>query len=256
MHPDRLRRTGGAGAGAVGVIKPAAQAAAWPGCRGRGTFLSGTATPGVLRRPLTCGDTIHLADLHTPQAVTAYHAALPWLDDLARLWDTYLNYGGFPVSVAAAKQGQPVPGWFVNALFDVIHRDAFGGPIDPLIARLPHLRQGTRDDIDPTLLAEAQTGTALRRAALRERSTWDSDSTLFHLRTTTRKEIDFVAAEFSGAAVEGKYTDGGSWRSQARTVDASPYRGILTTRSVLDVSATGGMAWAIPAALLAVLVDS
>jgi predicted AAA+ superfamily ATPase len=129
-------------------------------------------------------------------------------------------------------------------------------PIDPLIARLPHLRQATRADIDPTVLAEAQIGTALRRAALRERSTWDSDSALFHLRTATRKEIDFVAAELFGAAIEGKYTDGGSWKSEARTVDASSYRGILTTRSVLDISAADDEAWAVPAALLAALVDS
>ncbi len=268
-----------------------------------------------------------LADLHTPAGASAYHAALPWLDDLVRLWEVYLLYGGYPVCVAAAKAGQPVPRWFVDALFDVIHRDAFGAgsldaaqvssllsrvwqststpanlnsiaedvgvsqptvarhvqylrdayllwrcpqldaewtprdraqdklyPIDPVIARLPHLRRDTRDDLDPTILAEAQIGAALRRAALRERTTWDSDSAIFHVRTATRKEIDFVSAEFGGAAVEGKYTDSGRWRSDAQTVEASVYRGVLTTRSVLDVSGDG--AWAVPAAVLAALVDS
>jgi predicted AAA+ superfamily ATPase len=185
-----------------------------------------------------------------------------FLNALRHAWGTFLN---------AVGVSQPTVTRHVNYLRDAyllwrcpqlekewIPRDRAQEklyPIDPLIARLPHLRHAARADIDPTVLAEAQIGTALRRAALRERSTWDSDSALFHVRTTTRKEIDCVAAEFSGAAVEGKYTDGGSWRSEAQTVDASSYRGILTTRSVLDVSATDGGAWAVPAALLAVLVD-
>jgi hypothetical protein len=36
------------------------------------------------------------------------------------------------------------------------------------------------------------------------------------------------AAELGGAAVEGKYTDGGRWRSDAQTVEASVDRGVLT----------------------------
>jgi hypothetical protein len=47
------------------------------------------------------------------------------------------------------------------------------------------------------------------------------------------------------------YVDTGRRRSEAATL-ASPYRGILTTRSVLD---TTGPAWAVPAGILAVLLD-
>lgn len=268
-------------------------------------------------------------DLHSPTGRDAYQVALPWLDDLVRLWETYLLYGGFPVAVAAARAGQPVPEWFIDALFDVIHRDSFGAgsldaarassllsrlwasvttpanlssiardigvtpptvarhvnylrhsyllwrcpqlerewipkdraadklyPIDPLLARLGHLRNAARDDMDPTAIAEAQIAMALRRAALRERPTWDSDSELFYVRTATRNEIDFVSEIYAGAAVEVKYTDGGGWRSQARTVEASAYRGVLATRSVLDTSAEDGRPWAVPAALLAVLLDT
>ncbi len=272
---------------------------------------------------------LNLAEIHTPAAAEAYTAAYPWLNDLVRMWELYLRYGGFPVAVAAAKAGQPVPAGFVKAMFDVIHKDVFAAssldvaqvtsllsrlweslttpanltsiaasvgvdqktvarhvqflrdayllwrcpqletewvprdraqdklyPIDPLLARLPHLRSATRQDIDPTALAEAQIGTALRRAGMRDQSAWDIDTGLFYIRTPTRKEIDFVGAELAGAAVEGKYTDSGSWKSEAQTVHASTYRGILTTRSVLDTTTGPEGVWAVPAALLAALIDT
>jgi predicted AAA+ superfamily ATPase len=280
--------------------------------------------PGVQGLP-----TLTLAEIHTSAAADAFAAAYPWLNDLVRMWELYLQYGGFPVAVAAAKAGQPVPDGFIKAMLDVIHKDAFATssldvaqvssllsrlweslttpanlrsiaaavgvdqktvarhvqflrdayllwrcpqletewvprdraqdklyPIDPLIARLPHLRTATRADVDPTALAEAQIGTAMRRAGLRDQSAWDIDVGLFYVRTPTRKEIDFVGAELAGAAVEGKYTDGGGWKGDARTVDASTYRGILTTRSVLNTTAGPEGVWAVPAALLAAPVDT
>jgi len=150
------------------------------------------------------------------------------------MWQRYLSYGGFPVAVAAAKAGQPVPQHFVDDLFDVIANDTFansrlnslteiallerlwtamGSPanlakiaadtgvsqevvsrhvgylrdafllwacpqksesswlphpgtqsklyaVDPLVARLPHLRNAERSDIDLTILAEMQIGQA------------------------------------------------------------------------------------------------
>jgi hypothetical protein len=47
----------------------------------------------------------------------AYEALIPWLDDLVRLWEHDLLYGGFPASVAAVHAAQPVPQWFVNDIF-------------------------------------------------------------------------------------------------------------------------------------------
>jgi hypothetical protein len=42
---------------------------------------------------------------------------------------------------------------------------------------------------------------------------------------------------------------------EAATVNASRYRGILTTRNVLNTSAGPSGAWAVPACILAVLID-
>lgn len=266
--------------------------------------------------------------LHTSRGQDAYQDAAAWLSDLLPLWELYLQYGGFPSAVAAAWAGQPVPAWFVDDLFSVLHRDAFTAsqldeaqtvslverlwaststplnmskigddlgihhsvvqrhveylrdayllwacpqldhewvprdraqdkvyPVDPLIGRLAHLRSQQRPDLDTTVLAESQIGMALRRAGLIHGSSWTEDSTLFHLRTANRKEIDFVGENLGGAAIEGKYTDRGRWLREAATVNASPYRGILTTRNVFDTT-DPQHAWAVPACLLAALTDT
>jgi predicted AAA+ superfamily ATPase len=267
--------------------------------------------------------------LHTKEASAAYQAALPWLDDLVRLWEVYLQYGGFPPAVAAARQGQPVPGWFADDLFAVLHRDAFaasrlsesqvsalvarlwagmGSPvntsrigadtdvshdavrrhigylrdsyllwscpqtaegsfirryrapeklyaIDPVIARLARLRNAARPDVDVTILAEMQVGMALRRATIASGWPWTADEVIFYHRTKTRKEIDFVGEPLAGTAVEGKYTETGRWRGEAATVHASGWAGLLTTRNVLDCTDPDAP-WAVPAGILAALVDS
>ena len=271
---------------------------------------------------------LRLHELRGHRAVTAYGGLIPWLDALTGLWETYLHYGGFPVAVAAARDGKPVPGFFVDDLFNVIYRDAFSvsqlstttttslverifesmaSPlnmknvaddldlhhdsvrrhlgylrdaylvwecpqkseknwtprqkaqdkqyaIDPLIARLAHLRSPERSDIDLTVLAEMQIGMAVHRAAYAAGAPWSDESLLFYHRTPTRKEIDFVSDRLSGVAIEGKYTDTGRWASESATVNASEWDGILATRSVLNHSGTD--AWAVPAAVLAYLIDS
>ncbi len=127
--------------------------------------------------------------------------------------------------------------------------------IDPLVARLAHLSNSQRSDVDLTVLAEMQIGVAIRRRALLEGRGWNSDAHLFFARTSTRKEIDFVAEDLAGVAVEGKYTDGGGWVGEAATVNASQWDGILATRTTLDTRAVD-TAWAVPAAFIAYLIDS
>ena len=76
---------------------------------------------------------------------------------------------------------------------------------------------------------------------------------VLHHRTRTRKEIDFVGSGFGGIAIESKYTDG-NWRRDALTLKASPWRGIVATRSELDLA--DPQVAAVPAALLAWLIDT
>ena len=284
----------------------------------------------LMRPVVTAATRLTPRELRSASARDAYATLLPWLDDLVRAWELYLQYGGFPVSVAAARSGRPVPAWFLDDLFAVIFRDAFAASrlseattsallsrlmetmaspanlskigddvgigqdavtrhvgylrdaylvwscpqraerawvprrraqdklyaTDPLVARLSHLRNPAHPDIDPTVLAEMQIGMALRRAADDSGQPWAGEEFLFHVRTPARKEIDFVAEVLAGAAIEGKYVEGGRWQGDAATVDASAWSGLLVTRNVLNTRADDDHAWAVPAGILAFLVDT
>lgn len=271
---------------------------------------------------------VSLATLHTPAAAQAYQDLLPWLNDLVQLWEQYLLYGGYPVAVAAARNGEPIPAAFLEDLFNIIANDAFAHSklpgatemallerlwetissfavmsqigadlglshevvsrhigymreayllwqcpqrdntawkakqraqdkvyaVDPVIARLAHLRNSSRADIDPTALAEMQLGNAIRRRVVTDSPEYLTDDFVFHVRTPTRKEIDFVSERLGGVALEGKYTEG-AWRSEAATVNASAWDGVLVTRNVLDTT-EADRAWAVPAGILGYLLDT
>ena len=120
---------------------------------------------------------------------------------------------------------------------------------DPVYARL-----APGAGFDFTRLSQQQLGMALLRASERAcpGAHVEFDRVLHH-RTRTRKEIDFVGPGFGGVCIESKYVDG-SWRREALTLRASPWRGIVATRSELDLA--GPDVVAVPAGLLAWLIDS
>lgn len=122
---------------------------------------------------------------------------------------------------------------------------------DPIYTRLTG-RGASGSHLDLTVLSEQQLGTALLRSIERDRpgSYMEFDRVLYH-RTATRKEIDFVGRDFGGVAIESKYVDG-RWRRDAQTLAASPWRGIIATRTQTEV---GDDLAAVPAPLLAYLVD-
>ena len=107
---------------------------------------------------------------------------------------------------------------------------------------------------DDSQLAEQQLGVALLRCCERMRpGSYLDFADVLHHRSNTRREIDFVGPSFGGVAVESKFVDG-RWKRDAQTLAASKWRGIVATRSELDLNGSSN-AVAIPAALLAWLVD-
>lgn len=124
---------------------------------------------------------------------------------------------------------------------------------DPLLAGLAAGR-GAGTQPDTTALNEQQLAIALLRALERTNPAAGlRHDQLLYYRSSTRAEIDFVAAAFEGICVESKYVDRG-WGRAFQTIASSPYRrGIVATRSGLQQHDGG---WAIPAALLAAILGS
>jgi uncharacterized protein len=123
--------------------------------------------------------------------------------------------------------------------------------LDPLIARLAHLRDERRRAPDDSGLTEQQLGILLLRAAGdRGPSALLEASTVMYERTAARAEIDFVGPDL-GVAFEAKYVDG-PWRHAARTLRAQRNGGILATRTVLELESRNGEdpVWAVPAGIL------
>ena len=130
---------------------------------------------------------------------------------------------------------------------------------DPIYAQLAGenpraFPASTAPEADVTQLSQQQLGVALLRASERTApGTHAGFDRVLHHRTATRREIDFVGPAFGGFAIESKYVDG-NWRRSALTLKASPWRGVVATRSELDLG-EGDVA-AVPTALLAWMIDS
>ncbi len=126
--------------------------------------------------------------------------------------------------------------------------------VDPLIARLAHIRDPRRREPGDSQLSEQQLGLLLLRSADRlSPAKLLEASTVMYERTPSGSEVDFVGPRL-GMAYEGKYIDG-PWRRAAATARARG-GGVLATRTVLDLSDGRGESavWAVPAGLLGWLV--
>ena len=122
---------------------------------------------------------------------------------------------------------------------------------DPIYARIGH---GDAQSLDETALSEQQLGMALLRSSLRcNHNNYTDFDRVLHFRSATDAEIDFVGPDFGGLAIESKYTDGHWRRSVGRTLKASQWRGLVATRTELDLSDLETAA--MPTAMLAWLID-
>jgi len=122
--------------------------------------------------------------------------------------------------------------------------------IDPLLARLAHLRDPHLPAPEEARLSEQQIGVALLRA-LQSPAASSREFTEVMYRKTSTKEIDFAGPAIGATGYESKYVDNG-WRSEARTLISQYGRGIMATRSALD---TTGDVWAVPAPFVAYLIN-
>ena len=121
---------------------------------------------------------------------------------------------------------------------------------DPLLARLPALRNAAFQAPDNSQLSQQQVGGALLRAVT-PGDTYFDFSNILYARTPTRKEIDFVGPRLGSIPFEGKYVDTYPGRD-AQTLAAYAGKGVLATRSGVRIT---DPVIALPASILALLVD-
>jgi predicted AAA+ superfamily ATPase len=125
--------------------------------------------------------------------------------------------------------------------------------IDPLIAQLAHRRNPNFDSPDLSKLTQQQIGLALVSAVSQANPTAfvEADRVMYE-RTANDAEIDFAGPAL-GIPFECKYTDA-AWRREAQTMHARYGRGVMITRTPLEVGDEAPV-WAIPAGIVAWLLD-
>jgi len=105
---------------------------------------------------------------------------------------------------------------------------------DPVYSVLSH---HTASPSNLGALSEQQLGVALLRSFARsEPEAYPNFDSVLYYRTPARKEVDFVGPAFGNLAIESKYVDQRRWRRDARTLAASRWRGVMATRSALDLN--------------------
>lgn len=264
-------------------------------------------------------------DLLSANAEDAVEELLPWLDEIASLWEVYVRIGGFPQAVAGYLADGDVDPTFVGDLWDVIHGDALrrenfssaqstrllrrlarnlASPLnmtalaedvgvgshstaarrvkdlvdgycawpchrqgdgglpnlaaqtkvyftDPLIARLPHLRD-EQPEPHPSQISEQQLGLTLAlNLAAGDAGGFADFSAVMYARSATGREVDFCGRRLGSVAYEAKYTDRGLGRASQTMRAMFGGRGVLATRAqVAEVD--GVRAW--PAGVIALLL--
>lgn len=130
---------------------------------------------------------------------------------------------------------------------------------DPLLASLPSRLRAGMPAPDMTRLTEMTIGVTMARVIDElEEGRWVSGDTIGYLRTASDNEIDLGPVTVPSAAgpvttvpVESKWVDHG-WKNEAKTIGGRFGRGILATKSTLDLT---GPVWAVPAPLVALLLQ-
>lgn len=130
---------------------------------------------------------------------------------------------------------------------------------DPLLAQMPNLRDPSFSPPDFTRSTEAVLATELARAVDRlHPDRYAEGRAVQYTRTGGGKEVDFapVSLRVGGQLtvsipIEGKWVSH-NWRSEALVMRGRFNRGVLATKDILD---TTGDVWAIPAPMVALLLN-
>lgn len=129
---------------------------------------------------------------------------------------------------------------------------------DPILSWIPSIVSPGLKAPDMTQLNEAAIAIALARAIdAHDESRWVSGDTIGYARTKSGNEVDLAPVRVPTAAghsmttpIEGKWVDN-RWKGETHTIRNKFGRGIVATKSILDLD---GDIWAVPAPVVALLL--
>jgi predicted AAA+ superfamily ATPase len=127
--------------------------------------------------------------------------------------------------------------------------------IDPLLARLAHLRVDHLPEPDTSAVSEQQIGLHLVRGAIHgDPGAYAAFSSVMCARNAARKEVDFVGATLGGLGFEGKYSDRGLEKESATVRSICNEQGVMASRTLIGRASRGNVSF-IPAPFVAYLLS-
>ncbi|MFI5003847.1 MAG: ATP-binding protein [Solirubrobacterales bacterium] len=127
--------------------------------------------------------------------------------------------------------------------------------IDPLLARLAHLRVDRLPEPDTSAVSEQQIGLHLIRGAIQgDPGVYAAFSSVMCARNASRKEVDFVGPTLGGLGFEGKYSDIGLERESATVRSICGGQGVMASRTLIGRASRGDVVF-IPSSFVAYLLS-
>ena len=128
--------------------------------------------------------------------------------------------------------------------------------IDPLLARLAHLRVDHLSEPDTSAVSEQQIGLHLVRGAIHgDPGTYAAFSSIMCARNASRKEVDFVGPTLGGLGFEGKYSDRGLEKESATVRSICNEQGVMASRTLIGRASRGDVLF-IPSSFVAYLLSA
>jgi hypothetical protein len=127
--------------------------------------------------------------------------------------------------------------------------------IDPLLARLAHLRVDRLPEPDTSAVSEQQIGLHLIREAIHgDPGAYAAFSSVMCARNAARKEVDFVGPTLGGLGFEGKYSDKGLEKASATLRSICNEQGVMASRTLIGRAGRGDVLF-IPSSFVAYLLS-